>query len=171
MIADYRGRVDRLFATAIHADLRRAALPAKRVAFINFSAALVARMAHVVRVTRLKATAVATPSPDGFPSSSENLEVEQDDLQGDTYALTHPGGGFIDPVLTLNTAPKYNWHNASPSELASTLLHELSHVYGTEDDDSEGVLVNAYTIEDEINGIAKIPQYRGILLDCGKALK
>ena len=61
MIADYRGRVDRLFATAIHADLRRAALPAKRVAFINFSAALVARMAHVVRVTRLKLQQLQLP--------------------------------------------------------------------------------------------------------------
>ena len=55
------GRVDRLFATAIHADLRRAALPAKRVAFINFSAALVARMAHVVRVTRLKLQQLQLP--------------------------------------------------------------------------------------------------------------
>ncbi len=43
----------------------------------------------------------------------------------------------VDPVLKFNNKTP-EWHKAPQSELDSAVLHELTHIYGTEDDDTKG---------------------------------
>ena len=39
--------------------------------------------------------------------------------------------------------------------MVELIFHELTHHYGTEDDDSQGVLMNAHTIDGLMNGRPK----------------
>jgi RHS repeat-associated protein len=68
------------------------------------------------------------------------------------------------PTIYLNDAIKNNWTTVD-DELARILFHELTHLAGSEDDDSEGLLGNANTIAHMINGsFTNNPVWRAILM-------
>jgi RHS repeat-associated protein len=100
-------------------------------------------------------------------NGKDGLNVYEQPLKGE-FAETKPMFWPYDPRLYLNTAPgNANWQSAAPADLDSTLLHELSHIYGTEDNDSKGVFVNPHTMELLlVNGIEKSTTYQGLLRDC-----
>jgi hypothetical protein len=57
---------------------------------------------------------------------------------------------FLRGNISLNTNREYNWEKKSQEELAQLLFHELSHQYGTVDDNSKGPLMNAHNIDDRL---------------------
>ncbi len=114
---------------------------------------------------------IANKVINGVNSKSENLEIEQGEISGGTYALTTislvPG---YDPVLRFNNK-SLDWHKAPQNNLGLTVLHELTHLYGTEDNDSAGRFMNAHTIEILVEGIEKHIYYKDMLRECQKAQK
>jgi len=107
---------------------------------------------------------------EGVNSSSENLEIEQLPLKGDIeMQMVVSPVPFYDPVLQMNTASGMSWEERGTTD---TMLHELSHIYGTEDDDSEGELLDAATIETYTSGgVEKSSAFRGLLLKCPRSPK
>lgn len=107
----------------------------------------------------------------GVASPSEVLRVNQADLSK-KYALMTMPFLWYNPILTFSTAKGTNWRDAKEGDLDSTVLHELSHLYGTEDDDSAGLFMNADTIErfaDPAIGIERTALYKMLLANCIKA--
>ena len=56
------------------------------------------------------------------------------------------------PTIYLNDGVRGSWSTVSQDDLVELLFHELTHLAGSEDDDSEGLLGNAHNIDDMING-------------------
>ncbi len=72
---------------------------------------------------------------------SDDLEVEQEDLGKGDYGRMQGDEYFqdllnSDPVLMLNTNTEKDWRESEDADLDALLLHELSHIYGTRDEDS-----------------------------------
>jgi hypothetical protein len=117
----------------------------------------------------------------GVASTSENLEVKLKDIGGADGRMAEMGGfsPFIpdswdmmlygyDPVLVLNSNPNRNWRLMPQSDFQETLLHEFSHIYGTEDSDEEGILFNAETITPLMQiDIYEWPPINRLLRGCG----
>jgi RHS repeat-associated protein len=114
---------------------------------------------------------VAQAIIDGFYSQEENLEIKHVTFGGgllslfsggasgsggeyaDKVARAYPAGPWWDARLQFNDGGKpIPWDRKKPEELAPVVLHELSHLYGTEDDNSAGPMMNAYAIEKMYNG-------------------
>jgi hypothetical protein len=86
----------------------------------------------------------------GINSTSRNLELYQAALKKpDTLAQAVPGiWYFYDPQLLYNsTTSGRKWYNLSEEDLDVLNFHELSHLYGTEDNDSKGQFMNAATLQ------------------------
>jgi hypothetical protein len=60
--------------------------------------------------------------------------------------ITYPAGWWYSSRIVFNDN-NIPLAGAAPGQLAALLLHELSHLYGTEDDYSQGPLMNAHEIE------------------------
>jgi len=75
------------FATMAHANLWSAALPAKRVTFSNFGAALVTRMAHV-----LQGTGVLSSRPDGRALFTRIIHMYKRAMMKDAKMISVPEG-------------------------------------------------------------------------------
>ncbi|WCJ60952.1 hypothetical protein NXS98_07485 [Fontisphaera persica] len=101
----------------------------------------------------------------GVNSKSEKLEIEQRKLErGTDMQIIVSPVPLWDPVLQLNTSPGKHWEE---KVTASLMLHELTHIYGTEDNDSKGELLNAHTIE-IYPPVEGTPAFRGLILKCQK---
>ena len=98
----------------------------------------------------------------GIASTSENLELYHYDYGGDADAITKSGGWWWDAQIIFNDGVKPpKWCDMAPRSFDELFFHELTHIYGTEDDDSEGDLMNAHTIDGMINGnVVGNPIYR-----------
>ena len=86
----------------------------------------------------------------GINSASSNLELYQTALKKpDTLAQAVPGIWYLyDPQLLYNsTTSGRKWHDLSEEDLDVLNFHELSHFYGTEDNDSKGQFMNAATLQ------------------------
>jgi hypothetical protein len=86
----------------------------------------------------------------GINSTIWNLELYQVAFKKpDTLAKAVPGRWYLyAPQLLYNrTASGRKWYKLSEEDLDALNLHELSHLYGTEDDDSKGELMNAATLQ------------------------
>jgi hypothetical protein len=86
----------------------------------------------------------------GINSASGNLKLYQTALEKpDTLAQAVPGIWYLyDPQLLYNsTTSGRKWYNLSEEDLDVLNFHELSHLYGTEDNDSKGELMNAATLQ------------------------
>jgi len=92
---------------------------------------------------------------DGIASKEENLEFYKVDMgkeKIETEASSWGPSGIYDPELKFNTIAQNPWNTMSNADLDRLLLHELSHMYGTEDDDSKGIFQNAHNLDDLMNG-------------------
>jgi RHS repeat-associated protein len=92
----------------------------------------------------------------GVKSTSENLEIEVGPIKsrpGDYTEATNTTSPipFVDPVLRFNTNPNPGGSGFGAFDIY-TILHELSHSYETEDDDTNGQFMNAHTIEQIARG-------------------
>ncbi|MGD0784250.1 MAG: hypothetical protein ABR969_00345 [Sedimentisphaerales bacterium] len=86
----------------------------------------------------------------GINSTAENLELYQVALKKpDTLAQAVPGRWYLyAPQLLYNsTTSGRKWYELREEDLDVLNFHELSHFYGTEDDDSKGELMNAATLQ------------------------
>jgi len=87
--------------------------------------------------------------------SDTNLEIGREFAEdSDAFATMWNGGYYLlayyDAELTFNDA--LDWNEMSDDQLGELIFHELTHLYGTEDDDSAGELMNAHMIDGMING-------------------
>jgi hypothetical protein len=89
-------------------------------------------------------------------SSSKALEFYHYDFgdAGEVRAKSWRSTWLTDPEIDLNDSKSFSpsWDKLPNSELDELLFHELSHLFGTEDGDSVGMLMNAHTIDNMING-------------------
>ncbi len=89
----------------------------------------------------------------GIASKSENLEIYHYDFGSgsDARGKAKPATGFwYDGWIAINDGMKPDWQTTTNDDLDSLVFHELTHLYGTEDDDSVGDLMNAHTIDNMI---------------------
>jgi RHS repeat-associated protein len=89
---------------------------------------------------------VLTQMSEGINSETEDLEIYQMKLSSDDLAesATYPLS-IYDPELRYN---KKYFDGTSDSGLDTATFHELSHLYGTEDNTSKGELMHAHQIDD-----------------------
>lgn len=86
----------------------------------------------------------------GIASKSENLEIYHYDFGSgsDARGRAKPAYGFwYDGWIAINDGMKPFWQTTTSEDLDSLVFHELTHLYGTEDDDSAGDLMNAHTLD------------------------
>ena len=106
-------------------------------------------------------------------SSTENLEIQVRTLpfnpaEGKRYVQMKSDYGWaltplLDAVMTFNTDP--DWRTAP--NFVIDILHELTHIYGTDDTTSPGNFNNAYTIDLlAVKGIKQSTPYKGLLNEC-----
>jgi hypothetical protein len=94
----------------------------------------------------------------GITSSSEGLAFRHFRFgasyggQVDSEAYEQNFLGLCTPRISLNDGVMDPWGKKSPEDLDTLLFHEVSHIYGTEDDDSAGVLMNAASIAKTMRG-------------------
>ena len=128
-------------------------------------ASLSPAVARRLRPELMKLRAVLGKVVKGINSTEENLELYHYDL-GARYsdamavAITATIG---DNELRFNDAiptPNSHWETTLVSNFDELVFHELTHFYGTEDDDTAGLLMNAHTIQRMINGsVVDNPMY------------
>ena len=84
----------------------------------------------------------------GISSWNEDLDIYHYDFGGNSNAEAKADDPpFLDPWIAFNDGIKSSWQSLSNEDLDILFFHELSHLYGTEDDDSYGDLMNAHTID------------------------
>jgi hypothetical protein len=77
------------------------------------------------------------------------------------FACTYDDENTERPTIYLNSYGKWSWETLDEETLIRILFHELTHLVGAEDDNSEGLLGNAETIDLLINGsFTKFPVWR-----------
>ena len=94
---------------------------------------------------------------EGFQSRSENLELShyafepaRPETEAEAWAAGWYGynGFFSDAQIDLNDAANApTWVSGGDDNAGRLMLHELSHLYGTEDDDTKGPWMNAHNIQ------------------------
>jgi len=118
-------------------------------------------------LTKLRTVLVSVR--DGIDSEDENLEFYRSGDQADRAALWSKPFLQDDQITFYDNVPWFagkTWDQLPAESFNQLLFHELTHIYGTEDDDSEGPLHNAHTIQKMITGTLKgSPIYYGLLKD------
>lgn len=84
---------------------------------------------------------------DGYDSKEEKLKFAKANFNPDASLRWNPKT-FGPNSIEFNSNAKKPWGTLSLENLDKCLMHELSHEYGTEDDDSKGRLVNAHILEE-----------------------
>ena len=122
-----------------------------------------------VREDLTKLRTVLVSVRDGIDSEDENLEFYRSGDQADRAALWSKPFLQDDQITFYDNVPWFagkTWDQLPAESFNQLLFHELTHIYGTEDDDSEGPLHNAHTIQKMITGTLKgSPIYYGLLKD------
>jgi RHS repeat-associated protein len=90
----------------------------------------------------------------GINSKGENLELYQEKFKEDDDALARTILPliFLDNEIHMNSRDSSDWHSFTEEDLDNTFFHEITHLYGTEDDDSKGDFMNAHIIDDLLKG-------------------
>jgi hypothetical protein len=107
----------------------------------------------------------------GIADPDANLEFVKKNLGKPETAFQHHYYFALTDNIEFNTTAKRLWNTMPDLELDSGMAHELSHHYGTEDDDSKGLLINAHHIADlfQFQGdISRFIWVRSLVMDAEK---
>ena len=87
----------------------------------------------------------------GIASNKDELEFVKKDLGKPDVSFQHHWYAIGTDNIEFNQTAAKLWYKMSDADLDGGMMHELSHEYGTEDDDTKGVLINAHNIASLMN--------------------
>ena len=108
----------------------------------------------------------------GIESKSRNLEIYKKDRGAGSAADAWPSGGILDDELSININSQVNWFRQSKLDQDETMLHELLHLWGTDDLLPNNPWNDSHMLDDLIKGsFTRHPSLYGALKQKGDKKK